>query len=151
MKIISAALLCGLSAAGILAISGITVAAQRISREELTRGRSGTSTQNKTALIGSNDLKADNNGTTDKKVIVGTWLETVIFSGPDPMPPLKSLSTFTADGGLVVADQGAVTAEMEFSPGHGSWVHLGGRIFAWSVMEITNLTDGALTGIQGKW
>lgn len=153
---------CGLMAAGMIVISTIVVDAQRISREDLIRIKSGKSTQVRTSPVRSKnmdarttELQSDNSGVTDKKVIVGSWLETVTFSGPDPMPPLKSMSTFTADGGVTVADQGSVAADVVFTPGHGAWNHVSGRTFAWTILEIIyDPATGSLIGylkVNGRY
>ena len=83
-----------------------------------------------------------------KKVIVGSWIETVTFSGPGAPPPLKSLVTFAADGTTTVADQGNVNllAGTVFSAGHGSWVALGERTFSWTIVELISDLNGNLMG-----
>jgi hypothetical protein len=147
-------------AAGMIVMSVFAVEAQRLSREDLIRIKSGDRTQIRTSPMTSKNIVADttkyqsdNSGVTDKKAIIGSWLETVTF--PDPMPPLKSLSTFGADGSLVVADQGAVTEETAFTPGHGSWIHEYGRTFSWTSVEIIySHTDGSLIGylkVSGRY
>lgn len=133
-------------------LAAMSVEAQRLSWETVIKSKFGSGTQLKTGPVTTRkaDVKAeqveeDLFGTTDKKVIVGSWLETVTF--PDPQPPLKSLVTFSEDGNMLVADQGAVTAEVVFSTGHGSWIHQRGRTFAWSQVEIIyDPTDGSLMG-----
>jgi hypothetical protein len=71
------------------------------------------------------------------------------------MPPLKSLSSFTADGCLVVADQGGVSLGTAFSAGHGSWSHAGGRSFDWTSVELLySAADGSLIGylkVSGRY
>src|SRR6185295_16965047 len=93
-------------------------------------------------------------GPPKKKAIVGTWLETVTFSGEGAPPPLKSLGTFTEDGSILVADQGNDTTVLPFvfSPGHGTWVHLEGRTFAWTVIElITDLNGNLVATLKVRW
>ena len=87
------------------------------------------------------------NSSSTKKVIVGSWVETVTFSG-GVMPPLKSLVTFSADGTLTVADQGNVNlgAGQLFSAGHGSWVAQGDRTFSWTTIELISDLNGNLIG-----
>jgi len=89
----------------------------------------------------------DNSAST-KKAIVGAWIETVTFAGPGAPPPLKSLVTFSADGTLMVADQGNVntSAGTVFSAGHGSWVAQGERTFSWTVVELISDLNGNLMG-----
>src|SRR6185369_13695584 len=94
-------------AAAMLFAMGTVINAQRISRDVLTKGMTTSSSEPKTSPVIPSRSGTEQNlaiGTTDKKIIIGSWLETVTFNGP--MPPLKSLSSFTADGCLVVADQG---------------------------------------------
>ena len=132
--------------------AAMSVEAQRLSWETVVKSKFGSGTQLRTGPVTTRkaDVKAEpvqenSLSLTDKKVIVGSWLETVTF--PDPAPPLKSLVTFSEDGNMLVADQGAVTAEVVFSAGHGSWIHQRGRIFAWSQVEIIyDATDGSLVG-----
>ena len=83
-----------------------------------------------------------------KKVIVGSWIETVTFSGPDAPPPLKSLVTFSADGTTTVADQGNVSLAVGtvFSAGHGSWIAQGERTFSWTTVELVSDLEGNLIG-----
>lgn len=151
-----------LMAAAMIVMSGIGVEAQRLRHEDLFRIKSAQSTQVRTAPLSSPTKDADsaelqnnNSGETNKKAIVGSWLETVTFAGPNPMPPQESLSTFTEDGGLVVADQGSVTADVAFTPGHGAWKHLRSRTFAWTILEIIyDPVDGALIGylkVKGRY
>lgn len=143
----------GLMAAGIIIMSVFAVQAQRISRADMIRIKSGNMTPVKSVQAPSRGIVADaprskdeNDVMTDKKAIIGSWLETVTFTG-DVMPPVKSMSTFTADGGLIVADQGAVTAETIFSPGHGAWNHVSGRTFAWTSLEL--IYDPATGELRG--
>jgi hypothetical protein len=91
--------------------------------------------------------RSDNTAST-KKAIVGSWIETVTFSGPGSPPPLKSLVTFSADGTMAVADQGNVnlSAGTVFSAGHGSWVAQGDRTFSWTVVELISDLNGNLMG-----
>lgn len=93
------------------------------------------------------EYQSDNSAST-KKAIVGSWIETVTFSGPGAPPPLKSLVTFSADGTLTVADQGNVNLSggTVFSAGHGSWVAQGERTFSWTVIELISDLDGNLIG-----
>jgi len=137
--------------------SAMVINAQRISREALTKGTIVSRTETKTSAIVPSKTDTEQNlviGATDKKIMVGSWIETVTFSG-DVMPPLKSMSSFTADGCLVVADQGAVGAGVAFSPGHGSWSHAGGRSFDWTSVELLYSTiDGTLIGylkVSGRY
>jgi len=155
-----------LIATGMMLTSTTAVNAQRVNREDLMRiTKAGEGTQVTKSPASSNESsaalvqaetapavqEADQGGPPKKKAIVGSWLETVTFSG-GARPPLKSLSTFTADGGLVVADQGNVTTEPPeraavFSAGHGAWVHLRGRTFAWTILELISDFNGNLSGI----
>jgi hypothetical protein len=82
-----------------------------------------------------------------KKVLVGSWVETVTFAG-GVMPPLKSLVTFAADGTMTVADQGNVNigAGQLFSAGHGAWTAQGDRTFNWNVIELISDLNGNLMG-----
>jgi hypothetical protein len=145
---------CGLMAAGMIVISTFAVEAQRLTREDLIRIKSGKSAQIITSPVRSKKLdvqttklQSDGSVATNKKTIIGSWLETVTFSGPDPNPPLKSMSTFTADGGLTVADQGSVAADVVFTPGHGAWKYLSDGTFAWTVLEIIyDPVTGSLIG-----
>ena len=95
----------------------------------------------------SRAVPADNSAST-KKAIVGSWIETVTFSGPGSPPPLKSLVTFSADGTMTVADQGNVnnSAGIVFSAGHGSWIAQGERTFSWTVVELISDLNGNLMG-----
>ena len=90
----------------------------------------------------------DNEENQTRKVIVGSWIETVTFSGAGAPPPFKSLVTFGGDGAVLVADQGNVNtaAGTVFSAGHGRWVALGNRTFTWTIMELMSDLNGNLLG-----
>ena len=140
-------------AVGTLAILSTMVEAQRVSPELLIKGRSVTSTERAPAPPAA--TKADSDvAVTDKKIMIGSWLETITFTG-NKMPPLKSLNTYTGDGAVIVADQGAVGPEVAFSAGHGSWSHAGGRSFDWTTVELIYSTeDGSLIGylkVSGRY
>jgi hypothetical protein len=92
-------------------------------------------------------LSAQQNSNSTKKVLVGSWIETVTFDGGF-MPPLKSLVVFAADGTTTVADQGNVNlgAGQLFSAGTGAWVAQGERTFSWTVVELISDLNGNLQG-----
>jgi len=144
--------LSSLLAVGMLLLLGTMVDAQRASREALTKSPSASSADLKSPIFTSKPER-ESSGVTDKKAIIGSWLETVTF--PEPQPPIKSLSTFSADGSLIVGDQGAVTGETAFTPGHGAWVHEYGRTFSWTSVEIIySHADGSLIGylkVSGRY
>ena len=83
-----------------------------------------------------------------KTAIVGSWIETITISGPGARPPFKSLSVYNEGGGVVASDQGNVTLNppQSFSSGAGAWTYLGGRTFAWTVVELISDLDGNLVG-----
>ena len=83
-----------------------------------------------------------------KKVLVGSWIETVTFAGAGAPPPVKSLVTFAEDGTMTVADQGNVNlaAGTVFSAGHGSWIAVGDRTFSWTMLELVSDLNGNLIG-----
>ncbi|MCM3869214.1 MAG: hypothetical protein ND895_00780 [Pyrinomonadaceae bacterium] len=145
---------------GIMLIPTTEVRAQRVNRETLTRPSKGSvgdpvplaptrpneRTEARTQAPASAIQEADPNGPPKKKAIVGSWIETVTFTGAGAPPPFKSLGTYAEDGNLVVADQGNDTSVLPFvfSPGHGAWVHLHGRKFAWTVIELVTDLSGNL-------
>lgn len=92
-------------------------------------------------------VNAQQSTASTKKVIVGSWVETVSFSGGF-LPALKSLVTFSADGTVAVADQGNVNlaAGQLFSAGHGAWTAQGERTFAWTTIELISDLNGNLIG-----
>ena len=126
---------------GLMLIPTTSVRAQRVNRESLMRLSKGSAGDPVTvAPARRNDRieartqtpgiqEAGLNGAPKKKSIVGSWLETVTFSGEGAPPPFRSLGSYTEDGNIVVADQGNDTTVLPFvfSPGHGAWVHLEGR------------------------
>ena len=89
-----------------------------------------------------------NAGATDKKVLVGSWLETVTFPPESGRPPLKSLGTFHDGGTMVCSDQGAVTTEPPsvFSSCHGVWSHVEQRMFAYTSRGLISDLNGNLVG-----
>jgi hypothetical protein len=113
----------------------------------VTNARAAVEHQRPTFRSSARAVTADNASST-KKAIIGAWIETVTFSGPGAPPPLKSLVTFSADGTLMVADQGNVNtaAGTVFSAGHGSWVAQGEHTFSWTVVELISDLSGNLLG-----
>lgn len=90
-------------------------------------------------------------GATNKKALVGSWLETVTFPPETGRPPLKSLGTFHYDGTMTCSDQGAVTTTTEpppsvFTSCHGAWTHLEERKFAYTSFELISDLGGNLVG-----
>ena len=146
--------MCGLLAIAMLVVVGVSANAQYVAGGALKKALS-ESKANPTSKAPVDLIKtqADVIGVVDKNIIVGSWIETINFNGP--MPPIKSLSTYTSDGGLIVGDQGAVTEGSAFSPGHGSWTHVRGRTFDWSAVELLYSTaDGTLIGylkVKGRY
>jgi hypothetical protein len=98
------------------------------------------------AHINSATANLDNDS--NRKAIVGSWLETVTFAGEGAPPPLKSLVTFGDDGAVLVMDQGHVNvaAGQVFSAGHGRWVARGNRSFGWTIVELISDLNGNLMG-----
>jgi hypothetical protein len=94
--------------------------------------------------------QAGNAGATNKKALVGSWIETVTFPPASGRPPLKSLGSFHDDQTFVCSDQGAVTtgpsSPSVFTSCHGVWTHLGQRDFAYTSFELISDLDGNLVG-----
>ncbi len=80
--------------------------------------------------------QADAEDATD---LVGSWLGTAV-STTAPLPPLKTLLTFTADGTVVEARRLYVASSplgpLLATPGHGAWEHTGHRAFAATILLI---------------
>ena len=111
-----------------------------------------TSSRNESAAVAPATAARGTAAFTAKKTprnqaIIGSWMETVTVTTPGGPPPFVSLSSFGGDGTLAVADQGNVTAQQVFSAGHGSWLHVEGRTFAWTVVELVSAPDGSLIGV----
>ena len=114
-----------------------------------------------TTAVGAQPLRANNknayrfasravsqqNSSSTKKVLVGSWIETVTFSG-DVMPPLKSLVNVSAEGTFTASDQGSVNlaAGQLFSAGVGAWVAQGERTFSWTILNLISDLNGNLIG-----
>ena len=101
------------------------------------------------------NAQAQQSSNSTKKVITGSWVETVTFDGA-VMPPLKSLVTFSADGTMTVADQGNVNlgAAQLFSAGHGAWSAQGDHTFNWTVVELFSDLSGNQIGtlkVRGRY
>lgn len=84
-----------------------------------------------------------------KKLLVGSWLETVTFPPEFGRPPLRSLSSYHDDGTMSCTDQGNVTTApaMVFSACHGAWTHLHNRTFAYTAFELISDLSGNLVGL----
>ena len=102
---------------------------------------------NKQAYLAGSNAVIQQNDNSPKKILVGSWIETVTFAG-GVMPPLKSLVNFSADGTVTVADQGNVNlgADQLFSAGTGAWIAQGDRTFSWTVVELISDLNGNLMG-----
>ena len=137
---------------GIMLIPTTAVRAQRVNREPLTRLSRGSAGDPVTPASARPQAPASPvqefglSGPPKKKSIVGSWLETVTVSSEGTPRQFKSLGTYTEDGNVVVADQGNDTTVLPFvfSPGHGAWVHLHGRTFRWTVIELVTDLSGNL-------
>jgi hypothetical protein len=82
-----------------------------------------------------------------KKAVAGSWLITAVVPGA---PPFKALLTLTEDGNAVSAGQGdvRVPAPAIFSAYHGTWKHLGGRTFTFTILSIMySPTTGEFAGL----
>ena len=102
---------------------------------------------NKQAYLAGSNAVIQQNNSSPKKILVGSWVETVTFAG-GVMAPLKSLVNFSADGTVTVADQGNVNlaAGQLFSAGTGAWIAQGERTFSWTVVELISDLNGNLMG-----
>jgi hypothetical protein len=101
-----------------------------------------------TSTVNAQGTKANTDGTPNKKALVGSWLETVMFPPESGRPPLKSLVSYHDDKTLVTSDQGSVTTDPPsvFSSAHGAWTHLEERTFAYTVLELISDLSGNLVG-----
>ena len=92
---------------------------------------------------------AAQDGPSDKRAVVGSWLETVTFPPASGRPPLKSLSSFHDGGTMNCSDQGAVTTTEPptvFTSCHGAWTHMAKRTFAYTAFELMSDLSGNLVG-----
>jgi hypothetical protein len=146
--------------AGVMIFSTAVVEAQRLNREALSKphrgGGAGLAVTAQTPGLGSDVAEeaaapeAGQGGSPGvaarrKAAVVGSWLDTVAVAGG---PTFKSLSTYAADGSWVSSDQGSVITEPPFphvfSAGHGVWVHLGGRAFSLTALQLISDLKGDL-------
>ena len=90
--------------------------------------------------------RGGNAGATNKKALVGSWLETVTFPPETGRPPIKSLGTFHADGTMTCSDQGGVTTDPAsvVTSCHGVWTHLEDRTFAYTSLALISDLNGNL-------
>lgn len=93
-------------------------------------------------------LEASDDGTPRQKALVGSWVETVTFPPEAGRLPLKSLSSFHADGTITCSDQGSVTLEPAsvFTSCHGAWRHLEKGRFAYTAFELISDLSGNHVG-----
>ena len=106
---------------------------------------------NRTATVGNAAVLQGpevSNEAPQQNGLVGSWLETVTFPPEAGRPPLKSLVVFHADHTTITSDQGSVTQDPPtvFSVGAGSWKHLEGRRFAYTILELISDLSGNLVG-----
>jgi hypothetical protein len=100
------------------------------------------------------EAKGSSDQATNKKALVGSWLETVTWPPESGRPPLKSLSTFHDDQTMVCSDQGAITTEPPsvFTSCHGVWTHLEKLKFAYTAVELISDLGGNLEGyLNSPW
>lgn len=122
--------------------NGRSSAASRIAMTALT-------TALLVATITMASAQGGNAGATNKKALVGSWLETVTFPPDSGRPPLKSLVSFPSDHTMVCSDQGSVTTTEPpsvFTSCHGVWTHLESRKFAYTSFELISDLGGNLVG-----
>lgn len=80
--------------------------------------------------------------------LTGTWVVTVTRENPPPnmKPTFASLMTFTRDGGMLETSN---TGTALRGPAHGSWIRIGPRQFATSMVLFRfDPTTGAFLGTQ---
>lgn len=128
-------MLCTILAAGALMICAGTASAQGSDHKVVAQG-----------VTASMPSGGSNAATPQSKALVGSWLETVTFSSGRPQ--LKSLVSFQGDGTAINSDQGSVTTDpsLVFSAGHGVWVWLEKRTFAYTLLELISDLSGNLVG-----
>ena len=102
-------------------------------------------------IVATSPIASAQNGgaaATNKKALVGSWMETVTFPPESGRPPLKSLGTFQDDGTMICSDQGAISTEPPsvFTSCHGAWAHLEQRKFAYTSYELISDFGGTLVG-----
>ena len=80
--------------------------------------------------------------TPNKKVLVGSWVETVTFPPEFGRPPGKAVGTFHRDGTLVFNGSFTLEPPTAFSTFHGVWRHLEKSTFAYTGVHLmTDLSD----------
>ena len=89
-----------------------------------------------------------NAAATNKKALVGSWLDTVTFPAESGRPPLKSLVSYHDDQIMTYSDQGTVTTEPPtvFSSGRGVWKHVEKRTFGYTAFGLISDLSGNLRG-----
>ena len=88
------------------------------------------------------------NTTPNKKALIGSWVETVIFPAEFERPPLKSLASFHEDHIFTHTDQSGVTLvpQEAYSSGRGIWRHVEGRVFEYTSRMLISDLSGNLIG-----
>jgi hypothetical protein len=75
----------------------------------------------------------------DEEKVVGSWVGTAI-STTVPLPPLKTLMTFTREGAVLEARRLYVAnsplGPLLATPAHGEWIRTGNREFAATILLI---------------
>jgi hypothetical protein len=94
-----------------------------------------------TALIATGAVSASAGAQSSGNQVVGSWMVNV---DRGPLPPLKSLQTFTSGGSLV---ETANTVGVR-GPGHGTWQSFGGRMYASTHWFFRFDATGAYLGTQ---
>ncbi|AMY08948.1 hypothetical protein LuPra_02154 [Luteitalea pratensis] len=88
------------------------------------------------------------NTTPNKKALIGSWVETVIFPPEFERPPVLSLASYHEDQTFTHSDQGGVTLVPQevYSSGRGIWRHVGGRVFEYTSRMLISDLSGNLIG-----
>ena len=84
----------------------------------------------------------------NKKALIGSWVETVIFPPEFGRPPLLSLASYHEDHTFTHSDQGGVTLVPQevYSSGRGIWRHVEGRVFEYTSRMLISDLSGNLIG-----
>jgi len=81
-------------------------------------------------LAGLNSQTSVRAGGESAPQLEGSWVDDVtIVSGFGAGATIKNLSTYSRGGGLVTLPAGGIPPPLQSSPGHGTWIHKGGREF----------------------
>jgi hypothetical protein len=86
-------------------------------------------------VVGLNSRSSVKAGGESAPLLEGSWVDDItVVAGLNAGQTLKNLSTYSRGGGEVTLPAGGIPPPLTSSPGHGTWIHAGGREFTDTIL-----------------